>query len=553
MNDQKDEKDSTFLLNSLLHNHFGHSTFRPLQLEAIQGTLSGQDVLVILPTGGGKSLTFQLTPLLTNKITIVITPLLALAKDQIDNANDLYDIEAVGYSSQTSPSQKASILAELASSDPSSPPSIRLLYTTPESLQNPKDPAFIEALTQAHSQGRLASLAIDEAHCVSQWGHDFRPSYATIGSHVRPLFPGLPVIAVTATAAPHVRTSIIDRLCMNQQSLQVLVGSFNRPEIQFNVEIKELLPGYIENGTDVYRPVVDAITQFIHTSASTSRCGIVYCKYRRTCEYVASALQDADIEAAHYHAGLDIDKRKRVQQQWKEGDISVVVATIAFGMGIDKADCRYVIHCDPPSSLEGLYQEAGRAGRDGRPAISIVYSSHADLKKAQSMEGGKGGGGATAAVAQYVLGAGCRRMVLLRHFGEKRESDTKQRNGCRVENGEQLCDYCHSPQKVCRNAAAVEEKIEEWLRLKEKEQQNEEEEELKTATAKKKAVSLRPLLENSHKDNGEENMNHDASPARLVATEENALPSSCTDNNDNAVNNKRRRAFFPPRRLQPNN
>lgn len=420
-------------LKTLLHAHFGYSTFRPFQLDAINAVISGQDVLLVLPTGGGKSLAFQFPSLLRSQVTVVITPLLALAKDQVENANE-NNIEAASWSSLTSEAQKESLARDIVCEDGT----LRLLYTTPESLQTEK---LLDVLTAAHEAGRLCSLAIDEAHAVSEWGHDFRSSYLSLGD-VRSKLPGLPCISVTATATPQVRASIINILKL--QDPKIFLGSFNRPELEFTVVHKELI------GDGSQDAIVQDIVRIIHQHPGQS--GIVYCRLRATCDEVASALCDFDIDAASYHAGLDPARRSRVQQEWKEGSYDVVVATIAFGMGIDKANVRYVIHIDPPASLEGLYQEAGRGGRDGQPAISVVYASNEDLRKAQKMERGERGG-ATAAVADYIQSAGCRRQALLAHFSERRGPRC-------VVDGEQLCDYCQSPRGVTAKLAALEEKLE---------------------------------------------------------------------------------------------
>ncbi|KAG7667180.1 hypothetical protein Ndes2526B_g04315 [Nannochloris sp. 'desiccata'] len=481
------EEYSDARLNSLLSLHFGYDAFRPLQLDAIKAVLSGKDCLLMLPTGGGKSMTFMVPAVASRKISVIITPLLALAKDQVDNAND-HDIEAASWSSQTSEKQKAALARELVSEDGS----LRLLYTTPESLQTER---LLDILTTAHASNRLCMLAVDEAHAVSEWGHDFRPSYLTLRDF-RSTFPGLPCLAVTATATPRVRTSIINYLTL--RSPNILLGSFNRPSLQFLVMYKEILISQKKEQEQLRKkknkkPMLaacashphpstlaangDALTEqqqeeetdndSDHDSVTTSnsdpviaevinfikqrpnQCGIIYCRLRATCDHVASALCSADIEAASYHAGLDPERRSKVQNDWKNDDSAVVVATIAFGMGIDKADVRFVVHIDPPASLEGLYQEAGRGGRDGQPAVSLVFSSNEDLKKAQRMEKGERAG-ATAAVAGYVHQAGCRRQALLAHFSERR-------GPCSSKDGEELCDYCKSPGRVASRLKKLDE------------------------------------------------------------------------------------------------
>jgi superfamily II DNA helicase RecQ len=492
------EKFSESRLQSSLSLHFGYDAFRPRQLDAIKTVLSGKDCLLVLPTGGGKSMTFMLPAVASSKISIIVTPLLALAKDQVENAND-NDIEAASWSSQTSERQKAALAREIVSEDGF----LRLLYTTPESLQTER---LLDILTTAHASNRLCMLAVDEAHAVSEWGHDFRPSYLTLRD-IRTKLPGLPCLAVTATATPRVRTSIVNYLSLKEPT--ILLGSFNRPNLQFSVVYKEILvtekkeqeqerkkkkkkkpmllacapppsaaaensynisaaafnndnfqkqEGYKEgessdddedyDGNSANSdPVIAEVIRFIQHRPGQS--GIVYCRLRATCDLVASALCSADIDAASYHAGLDPERRSKVQTNWKNDGYAVVVATIAFGMGIDKPDVRYVLHMDPPASLEGLYQEAGRGGRDGQPAVALVFSSNEDLKKAQRMEKGERAGSA-AAVAGYLQQSGCRRRALLAHFSEKR-------GPCSAQDGEELCDYCQRPGAVVSQLAKVEE------------------------------------------------------------------------------------------------
>lgn len=425
-------------LQAILELYFGYNVFRPRQLEAIKATLAGIDVLLILPTGGGKSLTFQLPPLVTHQVTIVVTPLLALAYDQVQGLLHSSEVAAVSWTSNTSESQKDSISRDVVSPDGS----YQLLYTTPESLGTER---LLTVLQEAHAAGKLCSLAIDEAHACVEWGHDFRPSYLKLGE-LRRRLPGLPCIAVTATATPDVRCHILTTLCM--ENPLTLVSSFNRPELQFSVAYKET----IGDGSET--AVKASLVSFIHHRPATT--GIVYCRKRSTCDEVAKALQDADIDAAAYHAGLDGSRRTKVQREWKEGGLDVIVATISFGMGVDMRTVRWVVHVDPPASLEGFYQEAGRAGRDGQRAESLMYVSDEDLRKAAKMERGFRSG-ATTAVAEYAQAPACRRQVLLRHFHEKR-------GPCSAEAGEELCDYCADPRKVRAGLAGVEAKLQQARR-----------------------------------------------------------------------------------------
>ncbi|GAB4818307.1 hypothetical protein N2152v2_005353 [Parachlorella kessleri] len=410
-------------LQRLLRLHYGHESFRPQQLEAIAATITGKDCLLILPTGGGKSITFQLTPLYKNQICVIVTPLLALGKDQVERCLEL-GIDATLWSSETSEEKKRVITRELQADWEDT--SLRLLYTTPESLCRDQ---LRELLLEAHRLGKISSFAIDEAHCVSEWGHDFRPSYLALGE-VRDLFKGVPVIAVTATATQQVRKSLIEQLHL--KTPVQLLGSFNRANIEYALRYKELI------GDGGKEAVMQDLLAFL--SERRGQCGIIYARLRKTCDWLASELQAADIDAAAYHAGKDMQQRSRVQSGWSEGAYSVVVATIAFGMGIDKANVAFVVHWDPPASIEGFYQESGRAGRDGSPSVSLLYASNEELKDAMKMEKGNRQG-ATAAVAGYIQEAKCRRRALLAYFNERR-------GPCDLAAGDICCDFCRDPQAV---------------------------------------------------------------------------------------------------------
>lgn len=411
-------------LYCLLAEHYGFTTFRPLQLEAINAVLNQRDVVLILPTGGGKSLTFQLPPLVHGQLTVVITPLLALAKDQVEAAND-HNIEAALWcGSLTSSATRDSLARDIL--DESGP--LRLLYTTPESIQSSR---LLDLLKTAHeSSKRICCVAIDEAHACVSWGREFRQSYLSLGSTLAKSFRGVPLLAVTASATPTMRQEIINILHLKDPHL--LMGSCNRPELEFRVRFKELM------GDGSERAVIEEAIAFVK-QRTVMDSGIVYCRLRKTCEAVADAFVSAGIDAAAYHAGLDHSKRHRAQQEWKEGAIQVVVATVAFGMGVDKSDVRWVLHMDPPTSLEGLYQEAGRGGRDGQPACCVVCTSRQDLKLMAKFTASKAAG-----MAAYVYENRCRRAMLLEHFGELgMKCDASGR-------GDMLCDVCSDPQSVAQ-------------------------------------------------------------------------------------------------------
>ncbi|KAG2434182.1 hypothetical protein HXX76_007908 [Chlamydomonas incerta] len=420
--------DEAALLRTL-REHFGMSGFRPGQLEAIQATLAGEDALVILPTGGGKSVAFQL-PCHTRAhgFTVVVCPLLALAKDQVDKCDER-GIYAERWNCEVPEPRKASIAKDMVCDEPS----LRLLYTTPESLQTPK---LLDSLKEACTNGTLVSFAVDEAHTVSEWGHDFRPAYLQL-SMIKQEFPSVPVVALTASATPKVRDDIITVLRLKQPRL--IKGSFNRPNIAYQVRHKEL----IGDGSD--NAALEDLVKFIQDRSGEG--GIVYARLRATCDWLASSLAAHDIDVGCYHAGKNNDVRTRVQRDWSSGGTNVVVATIAFGMGIDRADVRWVVHWNPPASMEGFYQESGRAGRDGLPSASLLYASRADLEANQKMERGVRSGAVTE-VAAYCHGGGCRRRHVLKFFGEERGPCDRSCDA--------LCDACTDPRAVSRALSRLE-------------------------------------------------------------------------------------------------
>ncbi|KAL0028412.1 hypothetical protein WJX77_004638 [Trebouxia sp. C0004] len=414
-------------LHRLLQQHWQVSKFRALQQEAVTATIERQDAVLILSTGGGKSLAFQLPCLLQEYgMTVVISPLIALAKDQVNSCLDR-GIEAELFNSEVTFGKKQSVLSEMRSSKPT----LKLLYTTPEALQTPD---LKSALQAASESGHMVSFAIDEAHCVSQWGHDFRPQYLAL-ANLRQEYPRVPMVAVTATATSAVIKEISEILALKQP--KVLIGSFNRPNIQYSVRHKEL----IGDGSD--SAVVQDLVQFIRKHAD--ECGIIYARLRATCDWLASALNSQETEASAYHAGMDTASRHRTQAEWSDGSCNIVVATVAFGMGIDKADVRWVVHWNAATSLEGFYQGSGRAGRDGQPSVSVLYSSHAEL---QTLSGHRM---SVSAMASYALEPQCRRRAVLAYFGEKHIKCHKQT--------EQLCDFCQDPTKLCKSTEQLEEAL----------------------------------------------------------------------------------------------
>ncbi len=328
----------------ILTRYWGYDDFRPLQLDIIDSVLEGVDTLGLLPTGGGKSLTFQVPALILPHVTLVVTPLISLMKDQVDALRQRGIAAAAIHSGMTRREQNLSLeRAELGK--------IKMLYLSPEKLQSD---AFVERLNYI----KVSLIVVDEAHCISQWGYDFRPSYLKIAA-VRKIYPSVPVLALTASATPDVALDIGKKLGFRDG--RKFSRSFSRPNISYIVR---------------YDEVKDAT--LLRVLKSTSGSAIVYVRSRRRTREIAAMLCSEGISAGYYHAGLDPSEKNERQNSWKAGDTRVMVATNAFGMGIDKPDVRVVVHMDLPSSLEEYYQEAGRAGRDGMHSFAVVIASVRD-------------------------------------------------------------------------------------------------------------------------------------------------------------------------------
>lgn len=391
--------------------------FRPNQLEAINATLSGKDTFVLMPTGGGKSLCYQLPAIIgsgkTRGVTVVISPLLSLMQDQVDHLQKL-KIQAFLINSEVSAEHRKLVMESLR--DPQVEKYIQLLYITPEMIS--KNRVIVNALRELYDRKKLARIVIDEAHCVSQWGHDFRPDYKLLGD-VREQFRGVPVMALTATATENVKVDVIHNLHI--EKCEVLTQSFNRPNLTYEVRGKG-------KGNEVLESIVTTIK-----TKHVDQSGIIYCLSRKNCEKLAEKLRkEHDIKAHHYHAGMKPEEKSWVQKQWQAGKYHVIVATIAFGMGIDKPDVRFVIHHTIPKSLEGYYQETGRAGRDGKRSGCYLYYGYQDTNALKRMiDEGEGSWEQKERQRQMlrnVVGfcenkSDCRRVQVLNYFNEsfKRE------------------------------------------------------------------------------------------------------------------------------------
>lgn len=346
-------------IDDVLHNVFKLPDFRPKQRKIIENILSGKDVIALLPTGSGKSLCYQLTSLMSNGITVVISPLLALINDQLSYLSKI-GVCSYAFNSQVNSDEKRQIISDITSSKPK----CKLLYTTPESVT--KCGELNQALIQANKTHLLVRFIIDEAHCVSSWGHEFRESYLEL-KQIKRMFNGIQIVLFTATATPKVLMDMIIQLGMKK--VHIHRQSFIRDNLSYSV---------IPKSSQV---IYDMATMINHNYKGQS--GIIYCLSRKNCETLAMKMTSLGISAEYFHAGLATDIKRDIQTRWINNQVQVIVATIAFGLGINKPDVRFVFHYTMPKSLEGYYQETGRAGRDGLPSNCILYYSMHDKIKLQ--------------------------------------------------------------------------------------------------------------------------------------------------------------------------
>ncbi|MBX2816698.1 MAG: DNA helicase RecQ [Saprospiraceae bacterium] len=404
-------------LQEHLQKYFGFDQFKGNQEKIIESVLDGRDTFVIMPTGGGKSLCYQLPALMSEGTAIIVSPLIALMKNQVDSVRSYGQADSVAHvlNSSLSKGQIAKVKEDIVAGK------TKLLYVAPETLTKEENIQFLSSVT-------LSFLAVDEAHCISEWGHDFRPEYRRIRDIMNAMDHRIPIMALTATATPKVRSDIIKNLALTK--VNEFVSSFNRENLYYEVRPKPNKESTFKN-----------IIQFI--KGQEGKSGIIYVQSRKSTEELAQVLTLNGINAAPYHAGLDAKTRSKTQDDFLMEEIDVIVATIAFGMGIDKPDVRFVVHYDIPKSIENYYQETGRAGRDGLDGRCIAYYSPKDIAKLEKFLRDK-------PVAEREMGhqliiemmafaetASCRRKTVLNYFGETFP----------VEECNKMCDNCRHPRE----------------------------------------------------------------------------------------------------------
>jgi ATP-dependent DNA helicase RecQ len=403
-----------------LQKYFGFKAFKGLQVEAIQSLLSGKDTFVIMPTGGGKSLCYQLPAMMCEGVAIIVSPLIALMKNQVDLMRGFSDNDNVAHflNSSLTKAQQREVKDDLTSGK------TKMLFVAPETMTKQENLDFFNGL-------KISFFAVDEAHCISEWGHDFRPEYRRLREMMDEVDNNIPVLAVTATATPKVQSDIVKNLGLRDPN--IFISSFNRDNLYYEIQPKLKKDATIKH-----------IVRFI--SMNKGKSGIIYTLNRKTTEELAEVLMANGIKAVAYHAGLDAKLRADRQDMFMNEDMQVIVATIAFGMGIDKPDIRFVIHFNIPKSIENYYQETGRAGRDGLEGNCILYYSHKDVAKLEHLMRDKPlserevGAQLISETVSFAESSVCRRKILLHYFGEEWNT-----NGCKTSGG---CDNCNPKDKI---------------------------------------------------------------------------------------------------------
>lgn len=404
-------------LNDALQEYFGFSAFKGNQEKIIKSLLAGKDTFVIMPTGGGKSLCYQLPAIMSEGVAIIISPLIALMKNQVDLVRNYSSNDSIAHflNSSLSRTERTAVIKDIRSGK------TKMLYVAPETLTK-------QDTVDLFKEVKISFIAVDEAHCISEWGHDFRPEYRRIREIIEALDQTFPIIALTATATPKVQSDIVKTLILNKPN--IFISSFNRPNLYYEIRPKKSPQLAIKN-----------MVQYI--KQRNGKSGIVYVINRKTADELSEVLRANGIKAAPYHAGLDGKVRTQTQDAFLMEELDVVVATIAFGMGIDKPDIRFVIHYDIPKSIENYYQETGRSGRDGMEGDCVVYFSYKDIGKLEKLLRDKTVSERERNIqlinetVAYIESAECRRSFILHYFGE--EFDAKNCNG--------MCDNCRNPKE----------------------------------------------------------------------------------------------------------